>query len=270
MRKKLLILSVALMVLCIAQVAKSETYFGAYKNVFGGELSKKYPNAGTSRTECEKLIEEYANSWAILNQEYGGMPSGGSQLMTTLYCSPNNSKPVKKVYPYHDTDDKSDFWIPKNINPLMMSNQELEEYRIVDDNNFQNNNVYNIRPSVILHKIKKAKEAGRPFIIKDVNDALADYKTILSLERALTDNPGMGYSVENQMGNTPQLPSLTDKQEKQLKTITDEYGLDVFSDQFKRNLKLYRERQEYIKNNTPKAIQGAQKMYNFYNKYLSY
>lgn len=270
MRKKLLILSVALMVLRIAQVAKSETYFGAYKNVFGGELSKKYPNAGTSRTECEKLIEEYANSWAILNQEYGGMPSGGSQLMKTLYCSPNNSKPVKKVYPYHDTDDKSDFWIPKNINPLMMSNQELEEYRIVDDNNFQNNNVYNIRPSVILHKIKKAKEAGRPFIIKDVNDALADYKTILSLERALTDNPGMGYSVENQMGNTPQLPSLTDKQEKQLKTITDEYGLDVFSDQFKRNLKLYRKRQEYIKNNTPKAIQGAQKMYNFYNKYLSY
>lgn len=270
MRKKLLILSVALMVLCIAQVAKSETYFGAYKNVFGVELSKKYPNAGTSRTECEKLIEEYANSWAILNQEYGGMPSGSSQLMKTLYCSPNNSKPVKKVYTYHDTDDKSDFWIPKNINPLMMSNQELEEYRIVDDNNFQNNNVYNIRPSVILHKIKKAKEAGRPFIVKDVNDALADYKTILSLERALTDNPGMGYSVENQMGNTSQLPSLTDKQEKQLKTITDEYGLDVFSDQFKRNLKLYRERQEYIKNNTPKAIQGAQKMYNFYNKYLSY
>lgn len=56
--------------------------------------------------ECEKLIEEYANSWAILNQEYGGMPSGGSQLMKTLYCSPNNSKPVKKVYSYHDTDDK--------------------------------------------------------------------------------------------------------------------------------------------------------------------
>ena len=27
---------------------------------------------------------------------------------------------------------------------------------------------------------------------------------------------------------------------------------------------------EYIKNNTPKVIQGAQKMYNFYNKYLSY
>lgn len=270
MRKKLLILSVVVMVLCITQAARSETYFGAYKNVFGGELSKKYPNAGTSQTECEKLIEEYANSWAILNQENGEMPSGINQFMKELYCSPNNRMPVKKTYSYHDTDDKSDFWIPKDINPLMMTNQELEEYRIVDENNFQQNNIYNIRPSVILHKIKKAKEAGRPFIAKDIHDALADYKIILSLEEALTDNPGMGYSVENQMGSTPQMPSLTDKQEKQLKAITDEYSMNVFSDQFKRNLKLYRQRQEYIKNNTPKAIQGAQKMYNFYNKYLSY
>ena len=38
MRKKLLILSVAVVVLCITQAARSETYFGAYKNVFGGEL----------------------------------------------------------------------------------------------------------------------------------------------------------------------------------------------------------------------------------------
>ena len=54
MRKKLLILSVAVVVLCITQAARSETYFGAYKNVFGGELVKKYPNAGISRTEWEK------------------------------------------------------------------------------------------------------------------------------------------------------------------------------------------------------------------------
>ena len=270
MKKKLLILSIAILLLCMAQTVKSETYYDAYKNIFGGELVKKYPNAATSKTECEKLMDEYTKNWNTLNQEYGGVPSGSNQLLKALYCSPNNSKPVKKTYPYHDTDDKSDFWIPKDINPLMMTNQELEEYRIIDENNFKNNNVYNIRASVIIHKIKKAKEADRPLIEKDMHEALADYKTILSLEGALTDNPGMGYTVENQMGTTPQMPSLTDKQEKQLKVITNEYGMNIFSDQFKRNLKLYRERQEYIKNNTPKAIQGAQKMYNFYNKYLSY
>lgn len=268
MKKKMLILSVVAISLFTVQIARSETsYYDAYKNVFSGELAKKYPNAGTSKAECEKLIEEYAKNWSVLNQEYGEIPSGSSQLLKELYCSPNNNKPVKKVYPYHDTDDKSDFWIPKNINPLMMSNQELEKYRIMDE---KDNPTYNMKSPVIQHKIKKAKEQGRPLILQDIQDALMDYRTIQFLEDALNDTGSMGYSVENQVGSTPQLPSLTDKQEKQLETIINEYGIDIFSDKFKRNLKLYRERQEYIKNNTPKAVQGAQKMYNFYNKYLSY
>lgn len=243
----------------------STTYYEAYKNVFGGELIKKYPNANKSKADCEKLVEEYSKNFEILNNQSN---TGMEILLKEIYCNPDMKESLKIVdyKGYHDLDDKSRFWIPKNLNPLMMTNNQLEPYRIVTA---QMAKKYNMNSIFIQQKIKQAFEENRPLIDKDLKDASKDSNILKNIEDALDDS-GDGYTVYNQLGSTPTLPELTQKQEKDLETLINQYGEEILSDDFKRKLKLYRQRQEYIKNNTPKGVQGFRKLQNFYNQYLSY
>ncbi|MBR1754746.1 hypothetical protein IJ732_07925 [bacterium] len=132
---------------------------------------------------------------------------------------------------YHTSNDKSGFWIPPNINPLMMTDKQLEIYRIIDT---KIDKEYNYNTPFYQHYIKKAQEYGRPFIRIDVINAQNDSNIVGSLRNSLKD-------WQDRLG------SLNSEQEKQLKYLQKEYGEDseIFDEEFKHYLNLYRQRQKY-------------------------
>ena len=275
MHKKFLTIVFIPIIFCFNSICHPETFWNACKNIFGGELAKKYPNAGNSKSECIKLINDYIKNYAALNKNCMTLTINGkvqricsapdyqqlgvSDAMIELYCNPKvrEQLTVKNYQGYHDMDNKDSFWIPADVVPLMMTNEQLEKYRIINENYHP---TYNMKSPFIQQKIKNARAMGRPLIKQDITEAQKDYKIVQSLEDSLRDSGATGYSVYNQQGATSKLPSLSQEQEKQLKIILDEYGDTIFSDNFKKSLKLYRQRQEYIKNNTPKAVQNVQKL----------
>ena len=131
---------------------------------------------------------------------------------------------------YHSSDDKSDFWIPKNVNPVLMTNQELEEYRILK------NTTQCSKDPFCRYYIKLAKEENRPLVRADVNNASSDYNTLYgfySIYASLRDKNG-------------KFGQLSLEQEKDLKKLQNKYGEDseIFDSEFKQLLKLYRQRQQ--------------------------
>lgn len=139
---------------------------------------------------------------------------------------------------YHSSDDKSNFWIPADVNPVMMTNEQLEDYRIYKDITACNKN------SFCKYYIKKAQQENRPLIRLDVMEAYYDEKSVYgmySLDESLREG-GRGDD-----GFTHKFGSLSQRQEAQLKQLQDKYGDDIFDEEFKRKLNLFRQRQEYIK-----------------------
>ena len=243
----------------------AETYYDAYKNIFGGELAKKYPNAATSKTECEKMMREYVKNYGTLNRECYTVTVDGKQkqicsgtdlnqlggvdILIEEYCTP---KKVTKYVGYHDSDDKSNFWIPKDIEPLMMTNSQLEEYRII---NLQTNKYYDLSSPFAQRQIQKANAENRPVIIKDMTQAQNDWISKEKIRKALLSG-GMVSGYDPAHGYGTRFQPLSDKQEQELKRLYDEYGDGIFvgDDKFKKNLELYRERQEYMKKNAAKNL----------------
>ena len=138
---------------------------------------------------------------------------------------------------YHSSDDKSDFWIPSNVNPIMMTNQELEKYRILKDTKKCSENPF------CRYYLKKVKAENRPLIRSDINEASSDYSDVYGFY-------GLDASLRDKNGKFGQ---LTLAQEKTLKRLQDKYGedSDVFDEEFRKLLKLYRQRQQSggLKNN---------------------
>ncbi len=131
---------------------------------------------------------------------------------------------------YHLSDDKSDFWIPQNVNPLLMTNQELEKYRILKNTTQCSKNPF------CRYYIKQAKAENRPLIRSDISKANADYADIYGYY-------GLDASLRDKNGR---LGQLTSEQEKTLKKLQDKYGEDseIFDEEFRQLLKLYRQRQQ--------------------------
>ena len=141
---------------------------------------------------------------------------------------------------YHESDDKSDFWIPKDVNPIMMTNSQLERYRIIKDTaKYSKDPFYR-------HYMQKAQKENRPFIVNDALYADSDAKKIY-------DYHGLADSLRDR--NTGR-GKLSQEQEVILKKLQDEYGedSDIFDTEFRQLLKLYRQRQEYMKQNSTGTI----------------
>ena len=244
------IVAILLFLLTLSSGVFAETYYDAYKNIFGGQLAKKYPNAATSKVECEKMMREYAKNYSTLNRT-NEKKLGSADMLVEMYCNAPKQY-VKKRVGYHDTDDKSDFWIPAGVEPLMMSNDQLEQYRIIDINTNKN---YDFNNQFSQYQIKKAKSENRPLIGKDMVEALDDEHSLEMLKKALAGGGIVtGYDPRNGYG-TKFVP-LSNDQEKELTRLTDKYGEGIYADddKFKKNLSLYRERQEYMKKNQAKTI----------------
>lgn len=103
--KNIAILLCVITVFCSINTGYCETYFEAYKNIFGGGLAKKYPNAATSRAQCEKLMDAYAKSYSILNG-YDENKMGSTEFLKEMYCNPN----VKMESCIWDYTDEGHFW----------------------------------------------------------------------------------------------------------------------------------------------------------------
>ena len=217
----------------------SASYTLLIRSAFASDLSKKYPNAKTSQTDCYNLVRDYMNYKNITNS----VNNTYSASKIKMYCEQkylsgiliDDSKAgTKYEYKgYHDSDDKSGFWIPKNINPITLSNPQLEQYRI----QHITGNEYEYKDNILNKaKIQKVKELNRPLILKDIKEAQKHIRILEDLNSALYE--GDGLYVNRNYG-------LTTKQESELLRLKREYGESIFDETFNRRLKLYRQRQDY-------------------------
>lgn len=209
-----------------------------YNDSFKSNLIKKYPKAYTSQTECIKLINDYLSR----NNSYRQYINSSD---VQIYCSPDNLYQILEIG-YHDIDDKSAFWIPNGVNPLMMTNGELEAYRIID---VKTNTKYNFNDPFVKKKIMFVNMQKRPLIKKDMYELEDDFKSREDLTDVLK-NAGLARreNYSTRQYETVFVP-LSNTQEQELNRLINIYGIDSFDEDFRRNLNLYREREQYMKKN---------------------
>lgn len=239
------------------------SYAMLIRNAFSSELAKKYPNAKNSQNDCYNLVKDYMRYKNLTNSVNNTFRDSRIK----MYCEQkylsgilkDDSKAGKKseYSGYHDTDDKSGFWIPKNINPIALTNYQLEQYRIQNITG----NEYEYKDNILIKtKIQKVKELNRPLILKDINDAQKDIRVLENLKSALYE--GDEVYVNRNYG-------LTAQQESELLRLKQEYGEGIFDETFNRRLKLYRQRQEYAQQKkSQEQFQNFSK--NLINQFLSY
>ena len=153
-----------------------------------------------------------------------------------------NTLPKKPKIPYHDSDDKSAFWIPEGLEPLMMSNQQLEKYRIIDNVELERN--YNLNSHFIKHAIEIAKIENRPLIKKDIEKAQDDYQKLHLIEIALDEmDTNIKYNANNEIIS---IPKLSFAGEEALNKLISEYGEDIIGAKYKKKLDLINQRKDYL------------------------
>ncbi len=137
---------------------------------------------------------------------------------------------------YHDTDDKSAFWIPKDVNPLLKSNVSLEQYRIVTNIEKYKSNPF------CKYYIEKAKQENRPVIMLDIWNANKDeklYKYVFTRLHDIIACDGVDSVDSDGIGG------LT----TEIKILEEKYGEnnEIFNEKFKRYVSIYIQQNEYRK-----------------------